>query len=304
MVTPELEAVRAVLRERRPDVQPDLATRRADMDKTPDQYDEVTGVDNVDVHVAGRPARWYRPEGGDTSRAVLYLHGGAYVSGSLESHRNIGARLAVAAGAPLLALDYRLAPEDPFPAAINDAIAAWTWLVTDGGIGAARVAICGDSAGGGLTTATMIALRDAGAPLPAAAALLSPWVDLGCRGTSHSARADIEPMLRTQFLEADAKRYAGSDGDVLHPLVSPVEADLSSLPPVLIHVGTDEILFDDAVTLHERLDAAGVDSQLDVWPDMFHVWHGCPLLPEAHEAVRQIGRFVTRHTTAVSDRRQ
>jgi epsilon-lactone hydrolase len=296
MVTPELEAVRAMIRARRPDVQPDLATRRADMDRTPDFFEPVDGVVTEDLVVAGRPARWYRPEGGDTTRALLYLHGGAYVSGSLESHRELCARLALACAAPVLALDYRLAPEHPFPAAVEDAAAAWTWLVVDAGYESQRLAIAGDSAGGGLTMATLLSLRDSDLPLPAAAALLSPWVDLACRGSSHSERAELEPMLRTQFLRADAARYAGTR-DVVDPRVSPVGADLSDLPPVLITVGTDEILFDDAVTLHERIDAAGGQSRLEVWPDMFHVFQGCPLLPEAHDGMRQIGEFVTKHTT-------
>jgi acetyl esterase/lipase len=296
MVTPELEAIRDLIRSRRGEQQPDLATRRAEMDAAPDLLGLVSPARSEDVEVAGRPARWHRPDGADTTRATLYLHGGAYVTGSLESHREICGRIAVATGAPVLALDYRLAPEHPFPAAVEDAVAAWTWLTTAGSIEPSRGAIAGDSAGGGLTMATLVALRDSGQPLPGAAAVFSPWVDLACRGASYADRADVEPMLRDAHLRADAARYVG-DGDVLHPLASPVEADLSDLPPVLIQVGTDEILLDDAVTLHDRLEAAGVQSRLDVWPDMFHVWQSVPQLGEANEAVGQLAEFLGKHTS-------
>lgn len=295
MITPQLEEMRALIRAMRPTVQPDLETRRADMDLTPTHFPEVDGVSATDLTVAGRPARWYRPDGGDTTRALLYLHGGAYVSGSLESHRETCARLALALGAPVLALDYRLAPEHPFPAGIDDAVVAWQWLTTDGGCEPHRAAIAGDSAGGGLTLATLLRLRDGGIPLPGAAVVISPWTDLACRGASHLERVELEVMLSTEFLRADAARYLGG-ADMLHPLASPIEADLAGLPPVLTLVGTDEILYDDAIGLHERLGAAGVEAELEVGEDMFHVWVGCPVLQEAHTATNRIAEFVAKHT--------
>lgn len=297
MISPELEAARALIRSMRPAVQPDLATRRADMDLIPTFFDAPQGVTSEEGEVAGRPVRWHRPDGGDTSRALLFLHGGAYVTGSLESHREQCARTALAISAPVLALDYRLAPEHSFPAAVADAAAAWRWLVSDGGLEPSRVAIAGDSAGGGLTMATLLALRDAGDPLPGAAAVLSPWVDLACRGASYSERAELEPMLNVEFLRADAARYLGG-ADPLDPLASPIEADLAGLPPVLVLVGTDEILHDDSATLHARLQAAGVESELHVWPDMFHGWLAVPTLREAHDATRQVGEFIVKHTTS------
>lgn len=296
MITPELEAIRELIRSMRLAVQPDLATRRADMDLTPTYFEVPKGVTAEDVRIAGRPARWQRPDDGDATRALLYLHGGAYVTGSLESHREICARLALALGAPVLALDYRLAPEHPFPAAIDDAVAAWRWLVTEGDIDPRRAAIAGDSAGGGLAMATLLSLRDAGDPLPGAAALLSPWTDLDCASASYTERADLEIMLDRQFLLADAARYLGG-ADPGDPLASPIGADLAGLPPVIVHVGTDEVLYDDSVVLHDRLVAAGVESRLDVWPDMFHVWHGAPVLAEANEAMGQIAQFIAKHTS-------
>lgn len=297
MITPELEALRTLIRERRPGGElPDIATRRRQMDEFATAFPIPDGVATEDVEIAGRPARWYRPEGGDADRVVLYLHGGAYVSGSLDSHREPSARLSLACGTNVLALDYRLAPEHPLPAAIEDASAAWAWLIDDGGCRPDRAAIAGDSAGGGLTMATLIALRDAGGALPAAVALLSPWVDVACRQASYTERAELEPMLHLEFLRADAARYVG-DADILDLRANPIDADLSGLPPILVLVGTDEILYDDSVVLHERLVAAGVDAELVVGEDMFHVWPAFPMLPEAHDAMRTIAAFVSKHTT-------
>ena len=297
MITPELEAIRALIRESRPAGElPDIATRRADMDQLAAELPMPVDVATEDVEVAGRPARWYRPDGGDADRVVLYLHGGAYVSGSLDSHREFCARLALESGANVLALDYRLAPEHPLPAAIDDASAAWAWLIGGGGFQANRAGIAGDSAGGGLTMATLIATRDAGVALPAAAVVLSPWVDVACRQPSYTDRAELEPMLQADFLRADAARYLG-DADLLDVRANPIDAALAGLPPVLVLVGTDEILYDDSIVLHERLLAAGVDAELIVGEDMFHVWPAFPMLPEAHDAMRSIAAFISSHTS-------
>lgn len=293
MITPELEAMRALIRETRPAEQPDIATRRANMDLTPTFFDAPAGVTAEDVTIAGRPARWHRPDGGDARRATLYLHGGAYVSGSLESHREVCARLAISTGAPVLALDYRLAPEHPLPGGLDDAVAAYRWLTSAGGIAPANAAIAGDSAGGGLTMATLVALRDAGDALPGAAAVISPWVDVACRFPSHSERAHLEPMLRTEFLLEDAAAYVGG-ADLLDPRANPIDADLRGLCPVLVLVGTDEILYDEGIVLHERLLAAGVEADLHIGEDMFHVWPGTPVLAESREAMGRIAKFLAR----------
>jgi acetyl esterase/lipase len=297
MITPELEAIRALIRESRPAGElPDIATRRADMDELGTVLPIPTGVATEDVEVAGRPARWYRPDGGDADRVILYLHGGAYVSGSLDSHRELCARLSLETGGSVLALDYRLAPEHPLPAAIEDASAAWRWVIGDGGFRADHAAIAGDSAGGGLTIAALIAVRDAGGELPAAAVVLSPWVDVACRQPSYVGRAELEPMLQADFLLADAARYVG-DADLLDVRANPIDADLTGLPPVLVLVGTDEILHDDSLVLHERMRAAGVDAEKVVGEDMFHVWPAFPMLAEAHEAMGAIVSFITKHTS-------
>jgi acetyl esterase/lipase len=297
MITPELEAIRALIRETRAaEQQPDMAARRAEMDQFATIFPMPAGVASEDVDIAGRPARWYRPDDGDPERVALYLHGGAYVSGSLDSHRETCARLALESGANVLALDYRLAPEHPLPSAIEDASAACAWLTGDGGFRAVRAIVAGDSAGGGLTMATLLAVRDAGGELPAAAVLLSPWADVACRQPSYTERAQLEPMLQADFLRADAARYIG-DADLLDVRANPIDADLSGLPPVLVLVGTDEILYDDSIVLHERLVAAGVDAELIIGEDMFHVWPAFPMLPEAHEAMRAIASFIAKHTS-------
>ena len=296
MISPALEELRTLMRDTRPAEQPDMATRRADMDLLASGLPAPAGVTAEDVVVAGRPARWQRPDDGDASRTTLYLHGGAYVTGSIESHRELTARLAVETGAPVLALDYRLAPENPMPAAIDDAVAAWRWLTSEGRVEASHAAIAGDSAGGGLTMATLVVLRDSGDPLPGAAVLLSPWVDVACRLSSHIERAALEPMLRTEFLLDDAARYVG-DADLLDVRANPMDADLGGLPPTMVLVGTDEILHDESVVLHERLIAAGVEAELIVGEDMFHVWPAFPPLTEAHEAMAQIATFLGKHTS-------
>lgn len=291
MITPELQMIRDLMRESRTEVQADMATRRADMDLLSTAFPEPTGVTAENIVVADRPARWYRPDSVNVSAAVLYLHGGAYVSGSLESHRELCARLAVETGRPVLALDYRLAPEHPLPAGIDDAVSAWRWLTTEGGVAPGKAAIAGDSAGGGLALATLVALRDAGDPLPGAVVLLSPWVDVACRFPSYTERVHLEPILRADFLRLDAARYIG-DADPLDTRANPVDADLRGLPPTMVLVGTDEILYDDSVVLHGRLTAAGVDAELVIGEDMFHVWPAFPVLPDAPEAMSRISEFL------------
>ena len=191
----------------------------------------------------------------------------------------------------MLVPDYRLAPEHPFPAALDDARAAYQWLLSDRGVRPDQIAVVGDSAGGGLTVATLVSLRDQGIALPAAAALLSPWVDLAGTGQSYEARAERDPMLRPDTLRLDAQRYAGS-ADVHDPLVSPLYADLRGLPPMLVQVGTEEILFDDATRLVEAAVAAGVEARLEVGEGLCHVFQSLPVAHEAIAATDRIGAFI------------
>ena len=237
------------------------------------------------------PAEWLRPPGAVAGRIVLYLHGGGYVIGSPRSHRHLAAAIASAGQATGLLLDYRLAPEHPFRAAVEDATAAYRWLLEQG-IAPGHVVIGGDSAGGGLTVATLVALRDAGVPRPATGVCISPWTDLTFGGASYRTRAQSDPIVSRPGIDGMAQAYLGATPPRT-PLASPLFADLRGLPPLLIQVGGDEVLLDDATELADRAKAAGVDTTLEVWDRMIHVWHWfLPMLDEAQAAIDGIGRFV------------
>jgi phosphinothricin tripeptide acetyl hydrolase len=264
---------------------------RAQYDKAEHAFPISPDVGVERVRAPEAPAEWVRPPGAGRA-VVLYLHGGGYVIGSPRSHRHVAAAIATAAHATALLLDYRRAPEHPFPAAVLDAVAAYRWLLEGVGISAASVVIAGDSAGGGLTLATLIALRDAGVPLPAAGVCISPWTDLTCSLPSHATKAAVDPIVDTTMVRSMAKAYLGT-ADPRTPLASPLHADLHGLPPLLIHVGSDEVLLDDAAVLADRARAAGGDVKLEVWDTMIHVWHWfLPMLDEAQSAVDAIGAFV------------
>lgn len=261
----------------------------------------VKGVDLRREEVSGIKAEWAVPEGEDEGRAVLYLHGGAYVVGSAGSHRTLVSRLAQEAGCRALSVEYRLAPEHPFPAAVEDAVKAYQWLL-DRGYEAGSLAIAGDSAGGGLAVAAMLSMRGKGIPLPAAAFHLSPWTDLEVKGESVGKVGWRDPMLSARALRREAAMYLAGR-DPRDPLASSIYADLSGLPPMLIQVGTREILLDDAVRLVERAEEAGVAVELDVWPGMFHVWQFfATLVPESDAALEKAGRFLRRNTEGERNR--
>jgi len=244
------------------------------------------------THAGGVPGEWIHAVGARADKVLLYLHGGGYVAGSPASHRALTSALSREARVRVLALDYRLAPEHPYPAALDDAMSAYTWLL-DQGFPARSIAIGGDSAGGGLTAATLVRLRDTPAmPLPAAAFMLSPWADLAGTGESVRTRAALDPMIGGD-LAAFGRYYVGPDGDPQHPLISPIHADMRGLPPLLIQVGTREVLHDDAIRLAERVRAGQGKVELEVWDDMIHVFQVFPsLLPEARRAIRRIGEFL------------
>lgn len=251
-------------------------------------------VEHVQAPVA--PAEWLRPAGAGDA-VLLYLHGGGYVIGSPRSHRHLVAAIASAAGTQALVPEYRLAPEHPFPAALDDAVAAYRWLVGQAGVAPARIVIGGDSAGGGLTISTLLALRDAGDPLPAAAVCLSPWVDLSFSLPSCQPGATADPVLDEPVVRAMAQAYLGGR-DARHPLASPLFADLRGLPPLLIQAGGNEILLDDARELAARAQRAEVLVTLEVWPEMVHVWQWfAPLFDGAQPAIDRLGEFV-RQTVA------
>lgn len=244
------------------------------------------------VLAAGVSAEWTEAPDIDQDRIVLFLHGGGYNIGSVETYRGFTGRLSRATGARVLSVDYRLAPEHPFPAATNDTLAAYAWLVA-GEAEPARIAIIGDSAGGGLTFATAIGARDAGLAGPAALVAISPSTDLAKTGASIHERAHLDPLITLESTSAHATRYLGTQGDPKHPLVSPLYADLHGLPPTLIMVGTAEMLFDDATRIAAKAKAEGVEVELDIWDDMIHIWpYFADVFPEGEAAIEKIGRFV------------
>jgi acetyl esterase/lipase len=227
---------------------------------------------------------------------LLYLHGGGYVIGSIHTHKGLIAGLSAAAHCRALALDYRLAPEHRYPAAVDDAVAAYRWLL-DAGFSPSRIAIAGDSAGGGLALATLVALRAAGDPLPAAAVPISPWTDLEGTGDSMKTHVDKDPMVEPGGLLGMARLYLG-DADPRQPTASPLHADLTGLPPLLIQVGELETLLDDATRIAASAQKRGVAVTLEVWPEMVHVWHlFAPMVPEGRDAIARIGAFLKQHTT-------
>lgn len=251
-------------------------------------------VDVQPVDAGGVPAAWSVPKD-DRGTVVVYLHGGGYCIGSLTSHRPMLTHLATASGARVLAVDYRLAPEHPHPAALDDAVGAYRWVVGTQGVDPARVVVAGDSAGGGLTLATLVALRDAGDPLPAAGVCLSPWADLTQSGSTIAEKADEDPMVRAEDLDRWAGMYAGGAARD-SKAISPLFADLSGLPPLLVEVGTSEVLLDDARRVADRAREAGVDVTLTVAEDMIHVWHSfAGAVPEADEGIARVAAFVREH---------
>ncbi|MEU1183910.1 alpha/beta hydrolase [Streptomyces sp. NPDC005820] len=240
------------------------------------------------VHLSDRPAERVSGPGTDDSRAVLYLHGGGYTIGSPASHRALAGHLAAAAGAPVYVLDYRLAPEHPYPAAVDDAAAAYRALL-DSGLDPQRLTVAGDSAGGGLALALMVRLRASGIPLPAALALVSPWVDLTLGNVRDDRR---DPLLRASWLRACAERYAGP-ADPRAPELSPLYADLTGLPPTLVHSADGEILLADIERLVERAEAAGVPVVHRRLERMWHVAHlHAGLVKASTTAVHEIGAFL------------
>lgn len=243
------------------------------------------------LEFGGLRAAWFRPSGADRGKAVLYLHGGGYVSGSIETYLMLCAPMARALRRDLLLPEYRLAPEHPFPAALEDALASFRGLLASGRAPGDLV-VAGDSAGGGLALALVLALRDSGDPLPAALLCLSPWADLSASGGSRVGKAAAESVLNAARLKEWALRYAGGAG-LEDPLVSPLRADFRGFPPLLIQVGSDEILLDDSLGLAAKAGAAGVETRLSVWPGLFHVWPALGgLLPESGLAFAEMRGFL------------
>jgi len=251
-------------------------------------------VDVQQTRVGNALGEWLRPNHAGNGRAILFFHGGAYSMGSCNTNRAIASRVAIASATPSLVFEYRLAPEYPFPAALEDALATYRGLVS-GGISAQKIAFVGGSAGGGLAIATAVSLRDHGDPLPAAIACLSPWVDLELTGESMTTRAKVDPLISREYLQWHAVQYIGQHHP-RSPLISPLYADLHGLPPMLIQVGDYETLLSDSVRLADCARNAGVDMTCEVWEGMWHFWHlSAGLIPEGKRAIARIGAFIREH---------
>lgn len=268
----------------------DTAFLRAELDKmAPKRIPKSITLETVDE--GGVRGEWHRLEHAAPGRTIFYLHGGGYAFGSAKSHRNLTFALAQACEAEVFSLDYRLAPEHPFPAAVDDARAAWRWLI-DQGRDPAQTMIAGDSAGGGLALAFTVLCKEEGLPPPAGIVLFSPWTDLAVTGESIKKNAQSEAMFMPGGIEEGVEPYLrGADPHT--PLASPLYADLSDLPPTLIFASADEMLLDDALRVHEKMQGAGVSSRLIVEKGVPHVW---PIFsghfPEAKRAINEAAAFV------------
>ncbi|MCU0261451.1 MAG: alpha/beta hydrolase [Ilumatobacteraceae bacterium] len=300
MASPQAEMFKDTVRQFRAQLEaggvtgpPDLGMLRAADATTGDTTVAPEGVEYSPGAVGGVSGVWVEPIGADPGRTILYLHGGGYVVGSSETHRKMVGHLAKAAGVRSFVADYRLAPEAPHPAALDDALAIYRALLADG-TDPGRIVVAGDSAGGGLAVALLVAARDTGLPQPAGAIVFSPWVDLAGTGETMQTRVDVDLMVTAELAEMMAAHYlAGADPRT--PTASPLYADLHGLAPMCIQVGDEEVLLADSTRLADRLRAAGVDVELEVFPEMQHVFQiAAGLLPESDDAIAKAGAFARR----------
>jgi acetyl esterase/lipase len=241
------------------------------------------------VQYAGLDSAWFIPDGYGTSKTMMYFHGGGYSVGSYNSHRALIARLARATGYKVLAPNYRMAPDNPAPAAVEDALNIYIQAIQDG---YENIFLMGDSAGGGLALALTLQLKKRKLPMPKGLVLLSPWSDLTLTGDSIKTKAGVDSLIDPNLLDVFAQKYIGKM-DPKDPMISPLFGDFKSFPPTLIHVGGAEVLLDDSTRLAQKMNKAGVTVELEVWDDMMHVWHFLGgIMPEANRAIEKIGTFV------------
>jgi len=289
LANPEITAIRAMLA---------ASPQTTSIEELRQMYDGLGGqfptaadVTITQETVNGVPGEWTSTPSASKDKVVLYLHGGGYVIGSILSHRHLASEIGRAAGALSLAIDYRLAPEHPFPAAVDDALAAYRYLL-DKGFKPSNIAISGDSAGGGLTVATLLAIKDAGLPQPSCGFAISPWVDLEAVGGSMTSKSEADPMVQFEALVAWAGLYLNGK-DARTPLAAPLYGDLTGIAPLLIHVGSSETLLDDSVRLAGVAGHAEVPVTLEIWPEMIHVWHFMhPILTDARTALAGAGAYI------------
>jgi len=292
MSSSEINAIRELLRSKPRPV--GFAERRERLDAIGSTSPPAGDIRLEPIDTNGIAAEWSLAPGSDPSKVLLFFHGGGYCSGSIVSHRGMVTEAGRGARARTLAVGYRLAPEHPFPAAIEDARSAYRFLL-DQGIAPSKIVIGGDSAGGGLTLALMTSVRDAREPLPACAWLVSPWVDLQMIGASLAEKAVADPLISKSYLKELASAYLAG-ADPANPLVSPLNADLAGLPPLLVQVGSAETLLDDAVRIARRAGAADVRVNLEIWPHMIHAWHlWAAQLEAGRRAIASAGAFIRAH---------
>ncbi len=293
MALEEIDAIRKLLTAKPRPV--GWAQRRERIDEIGSHWPIAADIRCEPVDIGGVPGEWSLAPGSDASRVLMFLHGGGYCSGSIVSHRRLVTEAGRAARARTLAVAYRLAPEHPFPAAHDDALAAWQFLRAQG-IAAAHIAVGGDSAGGNLTLALINRLRAMGEALPACAWLLSPWTDLTMSGATMASRDAVDPLIHKPYLEELASAYVPAGMDRKDPRISPLFSDLRGCPPMLVQVGSAETLIDDSARLASAAGAADVPVTLEIWPHMIHAW---PMwnagLAAGREAIVRAGGFMRAH---------
>ena len=293
--SPQLDTVLGMIRARATETRKTIEDDRASYERMLSSMPLDDDITTERVGAGGVPAEWIAAPGAEEQRILLYLHGGGYAFGSMRTHRVMLAHISRAAKARVLGLDYRLAPENPFPAPVEDSVAAYRWLLANGA-DPGKIVIGGDSAGAGLMVAVLVALKYIGEPLPAAGVGISSWADMEATGQSYVNNAEVDPSVSRDRILRIAKLYLGGK-DPRAPLASPLHADLRGLPPLLLHVGSIETLLDDTTGLAKRAKEVGVEVEVDIWDDMPHVWHHfAPILPEGQQAIQRIGEFVRKHT--------
>jgi len=289
--SPELDHVIGIMKAIRAKPPADIHEARVVLDQAFGEMKPSSDVTIFEIDAGGVPCQWITAPDVPQDRLIIYYHGGAYAACSPTTHQDLISRLSRASGAAALGVDYRLAPEHPFPAAVDDSIAAYNWALGHG-FEPSNIVLAGDSAGGGLVLSVLLAARDAGVPLPAAGVCYSPWVDLECTGESMAANDHLDDFIKYGGLSARAQSYLGGS-DPKHPWASALYADLTGLPSLMVHVGSAETLLDDSTRLVEVARKAGVDVTLKIWEDMVHVWQAfASILPEGQQSIEECGAFI------------
>jgi acetyl esterase/lipase len=297
LASPEYHRIREIIASRRnsSDRPVNLEKFRANMETT--ARDLPAEVDGTMIDAGGVPAELQVTQDAATENLIIYFHGGGYIGGSIATHRNLTGHLALRSRYGVLSVEYRLAPEHAHPAAVEDAVTSYQWALANG-YEPENIALAGDSAGGGLTAACLIDLRNKQLPLPAAAVLISPWLDMSLTGESMVTNDEKDSSISAISMPRTRELFISED-QMKDPLASPLEADLGGLPPLLLQVGDEEILLSDSERFTEKATTSGVDVELRIWPEMFHVWHACVgLFEEASLAIDEVTQFIWEKTNS------